>query len=121
LSFWYYLIIFSISSFISLYLLRRREIEVERRIKEMPPMGAIARIDVILRGFIPPAVRDKLEEKLEIAGNPWGLRAGSFLLLQIASLVAAPLFYLLTAEMVSRVFPKPVFLILLLSNALFFP
>jgi len=121
LSFWHYLIIFSISSLLSLYLLRRREVEIQRRIKEMPPMGTIARIDMILRGFIPPTVRDKLEEKLEIAGNPWGLRAGSFLLLQVASLIAAPLFYLLTAETVSRVFPKPVFLILLLINALFLP
>jgi len=121
LSLWYYLIIFSISSLISLYLLRRREMEIQRRIKEMPPMGAIARIDMALRGLIPPAIRDRLEEKLEIAGNPWGLRAGSFLLLQAASLVSAPLLYLMTAEAVSRLFPKTLFFILLLINALFLP
>ncbi|HID57375.1 TPA: hypothetical protein EYP37_12645, partial [Candidatus Poribacteria bacterium] len=121
MSLWYYLIIFSISSLISLYLLRRREMEIQRRIKEMPPMGAIARIDMALRGLIPPAIRDRLEEKLEIAGNPWGLRAGSFLLLQAASLVSAPLLYLMTAEAVSRLFPKTLFFILLFINALFLP
>jgi tight adherence protein C len=121
LSVWPYLITFAISSLFSLYLLRRRSAEIRRRIKELPPTRPIVYIDLILRQFIPLPLREKLDEKLEIAGNPWGLRAGSFLILQAASLVSVPIFYFLMSEPVSRIFPKLIFLILLFMNGFFLP